>query len=141
MSQWKKDSDVIMARFSGHYSFGIIHLQFLKGNETVNAHLYVQQLEYVHKCLVVKSKNIFLPHNNARATTEIITQEKLRNLIGQLYPPLPCRIYLTMNEAIITFFSDRCKMLWWGKLSLKANRIQEVFANIFHVKISRVFLK
>lgn len=58
----------------------IIHLEFLKCKEKLNAHLYIYQMQRGHRCLIedhpdfVNSKNI--SHDKARTHTARITQEK-----------------------------------------------------------------
>lgn len=50
---------------------GIIHLVFLKHNETLNAYLYIKQLQCVHRYLakkqsaLIKKKNVY--HDNEDA--------------------------------------------------------------------------
>lgn len=53
-------------------SQGIVHLEFLKLYETLNAHLYVQHLQHVYKGLIekrpalVNQKNVILLHENSK---------------------------------------------------------------------------
>ena len=73
---------------------GIIHLDFLPDNETINSEYYCQVLEDVHHHLRhrrrgKKSKGILLQQDNARPHTARRTIEKIEHLRWKLIPHPP----------------------------------------------------
>lgn len=85
---------------------GIIHFEFLKHNETLNAHLYVRQLQREHKNSVQKycafnTKNV-VPHDNARLHTARKTQGK--NRARFVCSTRANHLHLILHQTIITFF-------------------------------------
>lgn len=74
---------------------GVIHQEFLKPGETIDAKLYSSQLSRVQKALIIKqpaltnrNKVVFL-QDNARPHTAILTQKKIVQLKWDLLPHPP----------------------------------------------------